>query len=37
MKTRLLTQAESRVRPGITPFASRERLDGPGAWEVTWL
>jgi hypothetical protein len=23
--------AESRVRPGITPFTSRERLDGPGA------
>jgi hypothetical protein len=31
-RTMPLAQAESRVRPGITPFASRERLDGPGAW-----
>jgi hypothetical protein len=36
--------AESRVTPGITPFSSRERLDGPGASldavlsvNVTWM
>lgn len=33
-KPRKLAWAESRVRPGITPFASRERLDGPGAWAL---
>ena len=33
-KARALSQAESRVRPGMTPFERRERLDGPGAWAL---
>ena len=33
-KPRKLARAESRVRPGMTPFERRERLDGPGAWAL---
>ena len=33
-KARALSQAESQVRPGMTPFERRERLDGPGAWAL---